>query len=112
MQPSGIQSFQKVDFMKHPKSAGKEPMVIFSAGLYACPLRIIEVKSEEKTGSQIHQRVSDRSPYFCNVSPLKEATKYVDSLLPSICIEQDSSVKEWNDYDIKVAFAKVAMRNI
>ena len=44
--------------------------------------------------------------------PLKEATKYVDSLLPSICLEQDSSVKEWNDYDIKVAFAKVAMRNI
>ncbi len=26
--------------------------------------------------------------------PLKEATKYVDSLLPSICLEQDSSVKE------------------
>ena len=44
--------------------------------------------------------------------PLKEATKYVDSLLPSIYLEQDSSVKEWNDYDIKVAFAKVAMRNI
>ena len=44
--------------------------------------------------------------------PLKEATKCVDSLLPSICIEQDSSVKEWNDYDIKVAFAKVVMRNI
>ena len=44
--------------------------------------------------------------------PLKEATKYVDSLLPSICLEQDSSVKECNDYDIKVAFAKVAMRNI
>ena len=44
--------------------------------------------------------------------PLKEATKYVDSLLPSICLEQDSSEKEWNDYDIKVAFAKVAMRNI
>ena len=44
--------------------------------------------------------------------PLKEATKYDDSLLPSICLEQDSSVKEWNDYDIKVAFAKVAMRNI
>ena len=44
--------------------------------------------------------------------PLKEATKYVDSLLPSICLEQDLSVKEWNDYDIKVAFAKVAMRNI
>ena len=47
-----------------------------------------------------------------NAMPLKEATKYVDSLLPSICLEQDSSVKEWNDYDIKVAFAKVAMRNI
>ena len=44
--------------------------------------------------------------------PLKEATKYVDALLPSIGREQDSSVKEWNDYDIKVAFAKVAMRNI
>lgn len=44
--------------------------------------------------------------------PLKEATKYVDSLLPSICLEQDASVKEWNDYDIKVAFAKVVMRNI
>ena len=44
--------------------------------------------------------------------PLKEATKYVDSLLPSICLEQDSSVKEWNDYYIKVAFAKVVMRNI
>ena len=44
--------------------------------------------------------------------PLKEATKYVDPLLPSICLEQDSSVKEWNGYDIKVAFAKVAMRNI
>ena len=85
-------------------------MVFFSAGLYACPLRIIEVKSEEKTGSQIHQRFCDRSPYFCNAS--QEATKYVDSLLPSICLEQDSSVKEWNDYDIKVAFAKVAMRNI
>lgn len=47
-----------------------------------------------------------------SAKPLKEATKYVDSLLPSICLEQDSSVKEWNDYDIKVAFAKVAMRNI
>ena len=47
-----------------------------------------------------------------NAMPLKEATKYVDALLPSICLEQDSSVKEWNDYDIKVAFAKVAMRNI
>lgn len=49
---------------------------------------------------------------FISAMPLKEATKYVDSLLPSICLEQDSSVKEWNDYDIKVAFAKVAMRNI
>ena len=44
--------------------------------------------------------------------PLKEATMYVDAILPSICIEQDSSAREWNDYDIKVAFAKVAMRNI
>ena len=43
--------------------------------------------------------------------PLKEAVIYVDSLLPSICHEQDSSAKEWNDFDLKVAFAKVAMRD-
>ena len=96
--------------MKHPKSAGKEPMVFFSAGLYACPLRIIEVKSEEKLDPKYIRGFLIEA--LISAMPLKEATKYVDSLLPSICLEQDSSVKEWNDYDIKVAFAKVAMRNI
>ena len=80
--------------------------------LFFSSLEIEWGESEERAGTWIYKRFSDQSPYFCNVSPLKEATKYVDSLLPSICLEQDSSVKEWNDYDIKVDFAKVAMRNI
>ena len=38
--------------------------------------------------------------------PLKEATVLVDRLLPSICIELESTGRRIDEYDIKVAFAK------
>ena len=44
--------------------------------------------------------------------PLREATVFVDRILPSICLELDSSENEGDDYEIKAAFAKVVMKNI
>ena len=41
-----------------------------------------------------------------NAMPLKEATVLVDRLLPSICIELESTGRRIDEYDIKVAFAK------
>ena len=47
-----------------------------------------------------------------NAMPLKEATVVVDSLLPSICRELESSDRRIDEYAIKVAFAKIIMGSL